>query len=110
METFGEIHCCDTGCIPTDFIVDNIRYQKQFDANYHMFIVGSPTRPDSSIGFITIGEAEYLYNSIKYKKPIVICSNSVNIVNNDVRSIMSLDQLIKKYLNRIKNTINNLKE
>ena len=109
MVLFSEINCCDIGCIPTDFIVDNIRYQKQFDGNYHMFMVGSPIYPESSVGCITIGKAKQLYNSTKYKNPIVICSNRVNIVNDSAQSIMSLDQLIQKYLNRIRNTINNLK-
>lgn len=64
--------------IPCDFIIDNIRYSKQLDGCYHLFIVGSPIRRESSIDIITISKAKELYNSTKFKTPIMFCTNNVN--------------------------------
>lgn len=64
--------------IPCEFIIDNIRYSKQLDGFYHKFIVGSPIRKESSIGFISIGEAKNIYETIRFKTPIMFCTNNVN--------------------------------
>ena len=105
MELIAEIECCEIGCIPIDFVVDNIRYQKQFDGNYHMFIVGSPTKPDSSVGCVHIKDARKIFMETKYKTPIVLCSNNVNVSKDCTRSFYNLVTFISKFKTRITNLL-----
>ena len=108
MEIIAEIQYCEIGVIPIDFIVDNIRYQKQFDGNYHKFIVGSPTRPDSSLGCIHIAEARKIFMGTRYKTPIIFCSDNVNVSSNNNRSIHVLSTFVSKFKIRIKNLLKDL--
>lgn len=108
MEIIAEIQYCEIGVIPIDFIVDNIRYQKQFDGNYHKFIVGSPTRPDSSLGCIHIAEARKIFMGTKYKTPIIFCSDNVNVSSDCSRNFHTLATFISKFKTKITNLLKDL--
>ena len=108
MELIGTISCCEIGNIPTDFIVDNIRYQKQIDGYYHMFIVGSPCMPQSSIGSISIPEAKELYHSIKYKKTIVYCTNNVKSSGGTGKTIFTFSEFVDKFQTKLKHILNEI--
>ena len=110
MDLIGTISCCEIGEIPSDFIVDTYRYQKQLDGFYHVFVVGSPCQPESSVAKITIDIAANIYKTSKYKKTIIYCTNIVNSSGGTGKTVFTFSEFVDKFQTKLKRIINEITE
>ena len=108
MDLIGTIPCDEYENIPTDFIVDTYRYQKQLDGLYHVFVVGSPCKPESSVAKITVDIAANIYKTSKYKKTIIYCTNIVNSSGGTGKTVFTFSEFVDKFQTKLKNILNEI--
>lgn len=67
-----------TYILPLTFVHEGLLYSMQFDGAYHKFIVGVEIKPENSLGFIQVPEAQRIFRSAKYRTSVMHTTNNIN--------------------------------
>lgn len=58
-------------------LYEGVRYAKQMDGCYHLFVAGAQIIPENSVMIKTINEVEKILSNVKFKRMMLVITNDV---------------------------------